>query len=184
MIKKLIATALALVAAVLLYAASRPDHFRIERSVTVNASPDKIFPLISNFHRWEAWSPWEKIDPKLSRTYSGATEGLGAVYAWSGNQDIGQGRMEIIEAQPSSKLRIKLDFVTPFEAHNTVDFVLIQQGPQGPQGSATVVTQSMQGPTPFISKLLGLVFSMDKMVGSKYEEGLASLKALAETPAP
>jgi hypothetical protein len=167
-----------LVAAVLLYAASRPDHFRIERSITVNASPDKIFPLVSSFHQWEAWSPWEKIDPKLSRTYSGATEGKGAIYAWSGNKDIGQGRMEIIESQPSSKLRIQLDFITPFEAHNTVDIVLT------PKGDATVVTQSMQGPSPFISKVMGLFFSIDKMVGGKYEEGLASLKGLAEKPVP
>jgi uncharacterized protein YndB with AHSA1/START domain len=178
MIKTTIAPLLALIAAVVLYAASRPDHFRIERSITVNASPDRIFPLVSNFHQWEAWSPWEKIDPNLSRTYSGATEGKGAVYAWSGNKDIGQGRMEIIESQPSSKLRIQLDFITPFEAHNTVDIVLT------PKGNTTVVTQSMQGPSPFISKLMGLVFSIDKMVGGKYEEGLASLKVLAEKPVP
>jgi hypothetical protein len=178
MIKTITATLLALIAAVLLYAASRPDHFRIERSITVQSTPEKIYPLISNFHQWEAWSPWEKVDPQIQRRYSGPTEGKGAVYAWSGNKDIGQGRMEIIESVPSSKLRLQLDFITPFEAHNTVDFALT------PQGRATVVTQSMQGPSPFISKLMGLVFSIDKMVGGKYEEGLASLKGLAEKPVP
>ena len=178
MIKRIIAALIVLVGAVLAYAATRPDHFRIERSIAVQSTPDKIYPLISNFHRWEAWSPWEKIDPQIRKTYSGAPEGKGAIYEWRGNQDIGQGRMEIIEAEPSNRLRIQLDFITPFEAHNTVEFVLV------PQGESTLVTQSIQGPSPFISKLMGLVFSMDKMVGDKYEEGLASIKALGEKPGP
>lgn len=163
-----------LIAAVLLFAATRPDNFRIERSITIHRPAEKVFPLVNSFHQWEAWSPWEKIDPQLTRTYSGAADGLGAVYAWSGNKDIGQGRMEIIESKPFSSLTIKLDFITPFEAHNKVSFTLV------PQGNDTVVTQAMYGPSPFISKLMGLFFSLDKMVGSKYEEGLASLKSLAE----
>lgn len=163
-----------LIAALLLYAASRPDTFRIERSTTINAPPEKIFPLIDDFHAWEAWSPWEKIDPGVKRTYSGANHGAGAIYEWFGNNDVGQGRMEIIESVPPSKVVLKLDFITPFEAHNTVDFTLLAHGEN------TQVTQAMYGHSPFLSKLMGLFFSMDTMVGAKYEEGLASLKAIAE----
>lgn len=174
-------TILALVAAVviaaLLYAATRPKSFRIERSTTIQAAPEAIYPHIANFHNWEAWSPWEKIDPNILRTYSGATEGKGAVYEWSGNKNIGKGRMEIVDTAPPDKVVIKLDFFTPFEAHNAVDFTLVPQGP------ATVVTQAMYGPSPFMSRLMGLFFDMEKMVGGKYEEGLASLKAVAEKPA-
>lgn len=159
---------------VLGYAATRPDTFRVERSITIKAAPEKIFALLNDFHQWEAWSPWEKIDPALKRTYSGAASGQGAVYEWSGNKEVGQGRMEITESTPASKLVLKLDFITPFEAHNTVEFLLATQG------DTTNVTQAMFGTSPFIAKLMGLFFSMDKMVGDKYEEGLATLKALVE----
>lgn len=174
MLKIIAAASVVLVCAVLGYAASRPDSFRIERSVTTKSTPEKLFALINNFHQWEAWSPWEKIDPKLTRTYSGAAEGKGAVYEWSGNKEVGKGRMEIVESVPGARVVIKLDFITPFEAHNMVELTLSKQG------DTTTVTQAMYGPSPFISKLMGLAFSMDKMVGDKYEEGLASLKALAE----
>ncbi|MBK7354546.1 SRPBCC family protein [Propionivibrio sp.] len=163
-----------LVAAILIYAATRPDAFRIERSTSIKAPPEKVFALINDFHQWEAWSPWEKIDPEIKRTYSGALSGKGAVYAWSGNKDIGQGRMEIIESSSPASVVLKLDFITPFEAHNTVEFTLVAQG------NSTTVTQAMYGPSPFISKLMGLFFSMEKMVGEKYEEGLANLKLIAE----
>lgn len=172
---KIIAIAIAvLIGAILAYAASRPDSFRIERSVTTKGTPERLFALVNNFRQWEAWSPWEKIDPKLTRTYSGAAEGKGAVYEWNGNKDVGKGRMEIVESVPGARVVIKLDFITPFEAHNTVEFTLSKQG------DTTTVTQAMYGPSPFVSKLMGLAFNMDKMVGDKYEEGLASLKALAE----
>jgi hypothetical protein len=146
----------------------------VERSVRINATPEKIALLVSDFHQWEKWSPWEKIDPSITRTYSGAASGKGAVYTWAGNKDIGQGRMEVLEAASPAKVLIKLDFITPFEAHNLVEFILV------PEGNTTLVTQAMYGPSPFISKVMSLVFSMDKMVGDKYEEGLANLKALAE----
>lgn len=174
MIKTIAIVLLVVIAGVLIYAATKPDSFRIERSTTINASPDKVFARINDFHQWEAWSPWEKIDPALKRTYSGATSGPGAIYEWAGNKDIGQGRMEITESIPMSKVALKLDFLKPFEGHNFVDFTLKAQG----QGTA--VTQAMYGPSPYLSKLMTLFFSMEKMVGSKYEEGLANLKALAE----
>jgi hypothetical protein len=172
---KTIAIVLALLIAVtLIYAATKPDSFRIERSTTIKAAPEKIFALINEFKQWEVWSPWEKIDPALKRTYSGAASGVGAIYEWSGNKDIGQGRMEIVESAPSAKVSLKLDFATPFEAHNRVDFTLAQQG------DTTTVTQAMYGPSPYMSKLMTLFFSMDKMVGDKYEAGLANIKAIAE----
>ena len=163
-----------LVAAILVYAATRPDSFRIERSATIKAAPEKVFPLINDFHQWEAWSPWEKIDPGLKRTYEGAASGKGAVYTWNGNKDVGAGRMEIVESTPASKIVLKLDFTAPFAANNAVEFILERQG------ETTRITQAMYGPSPFISKLMGLFFSIDKMVGDKYEQGLASLKAIAE----
>ncbi len=174
MLKVIAVVLLLVIGALLIYAATKPDSFRIERSTTIKAPPDKVFALINDFHQWEAWSPWEKIDPALKRTYSGAASGVGAVYEWAGNKDIGQGRMEITESTASSKVALKLDFVTPFEAHNFVDFTLT------PQGDSTKVTQAMYGPSPYVSKLMTIFFSMEKLVGSKYEEGLANLKALAE----
>ena len=174
MIKTLALAVVALVAAVLLYAATRPDTFRVERSVTIQAPPDKVFALINDFHQWERWSPWENIDPAIRRSYSGAASGKGAVYEWSGNNEVGHGRMEIVESSAPSKAVLQIHFIKPFEARNTVEFTLAAQG------GATTVTQAMYGPSPFISKLMGLFFSMDKMVGEKYEQGLATLKAIAE----
>ena len=158
----------------LILAAAKPDSFRIERSINIKALPEKIFPLIIDFHHMNTWSAWEKIDPAMKRSFSGAESGKGAMYAWDGNKEIGQGSMEILEATASSKVLIKIDFCKPFEAHNTVEFTLL------PHGETTTVTQAMYGSSPYIAKLMSLVFSMDKMVGSKFEEGLASLKAAAE----
>jgi len=174
MIESIVITVVVLLAALLIYAATRPDTFRVERSTTIKASAEKIFPLINDFHQWEPWSPWEKVDPAVKRSHSGAASGQGAIYEWNGNKDIGQGRMEIIESSPTSKVIIKIDFISPFEAHNTIEFTLVTQG------DSTIVTQAMYGPCPYISKLMGIFFSMDKMVGQKYEEGLANLKALSE----
>lgn len=175
MVKMILAGLCLLVALVLLYAATRPDTFRVARSATIQAPPEKIFPLIDDFHQWERWSPWEKVDPALKRTYSGAARGRGAAYEWFGNKDVGQGRMEIIESTPPSRLLIKIDFLVPFEAHNTVEFTLQAQG------GNTLLTHSMSGPSPYVAKLMGIFFSMDKMIGDKFEEGLGSVKAIAET---
>lgn len=174
MIKSIAIVLALLIAAILIYAATKPDSFRLERSTHIKAPPEKIFVLIDDFKQWEAWSPWEKIDPALKRTYSGAASGVGAIYEWNGNKDIGQGRMEIIESTPPAKVSLKLDFVTPFEAHNFVDFSL------SAEGDSTTVTQAMYGPSPYISKLMTIFFSMEKMVGDRYEEGLDNLKTLAE----
>jgi len=155
--------------------ALRPDSFRLERSTLVNAPAEKLFPLVDDFHAWGGWSPWEKLDPDLKRTYTGATKGKGAVYAWEGIPKVGSGRMDILESQPSSRLLIKLDFLKPFEAHNQAEFTFV------PEGSGTRVIWAMWGPLNFPKKVMSLFASMDSMVGKDFEKGLATMKAIAES---
>lgn len=174
MFKKIALAVVVLVAAVLLFAATRPDSFRVQRSTSIKAPAEKIFPLIADFHAWGAWSPWEKLDPTMKRTHSGAPSGKGAVYAWDGNNEVGAGRMEIAEVSAPSRLTIKLDFSRPMEGHNTAEFTLV------PKGDGSEVTWAMFGPNPYLSKLIGLFLDMDKMIGKDFEAGLANLKALAE----
>ncbi len=162
------------VLALLAFAATRSDNFRVERQINIKASPDRIFALISDFHRWSEWSPWEKIDPTMKRSFNGTANGEGAVYAWEGSGKAGAGRMEILSAPPSTKVQIKLDFIKPFEGHNTAEFTL------NPLGTDTQVSWVMYGPAPFISKLMGIFFNMDKMIGADFETGLINLKAAAE----
>jgi len=162
------------VAAVLLLAATKPDTFRVERAASIKAAPEKIFPFLNDFRRYEAWSPYEKLDPAMKRTYSGAGNGKGAVYAWESSGKAGVGRMEIADTSPPSKVKINLDFVKPFEAHNIVEFTL------EPKGESTNVTWAMEGPCPFFAKVMQVFFNMDSMVGKDFEAGLADLKALAE----
>lgn len=165
---------LVVIAGVLAYAATRPDGFRIERSTTIQAPAERIFAEINELQRWQGWSPWENIDPALQRSYSGPAIGVGAVYAWDGDRKVGSGRMEITESVPGSRITIKLDIRSPFEAHNTAQFTFARQG------EATAVNWAMYGPSPFLSRLMGPVFSMDRMVGGQFEAGLAKLKALVE----
>ncbi len=171
---KTIAIVIAVViAAVLIYAAFQPDSFRVERSASIKAAPEKIHPLIDDLRSMQTWSAWEKVDPGMKRAHSGATRGVGAVYEWEGNNDIGQGRMEITGSSPSL-ITIRMDFIKPFAAQNTVEFTL------KPEGDATRVTQAIFGPMPYMSKLFGIFCSMDKMIGGKFEESLAALKTAAE----
>ena len=174
MLKTIALVVVVLVAGILIFAATKPDTFRVERSAVINAPPEKIFPLINDFKRWDAWSPWEKKDPAMKRTYGPVTSGKGAHYAWEGNSDVGQGSMDITESVPPSRVALKLDFLKPFEGHNVVEFKLV------PNGSATDVTWSMSGPAPFMSKVMQVFINMDTMVGKDFEAGLANLKAAAE----
>ena len=162
------------IAIVLILAATKPDTFSVRRVTTVRAPPEKIFPLINDFHQWGTWSPWEDKDPAMKRTYSGAGSGKGAVYAWDGNKNVGTGRMEILEVSAPSKIVIKLDFFKPFEAHTTAEFTML------PQGDATNVTWLMYGPLPFMGKIMHVFINMDRMVGKDFEIGLANLKRLTE----
>lgn len=160
-------------AAVVVYAATRPD-FRVQRSLMIKAPPEKIFPLISDFKAWGAWSPWEHKDPNMKRTYSEPASGQGARYSWEGNKEIGSGEMVMAEATSPSKVKLDMHFKTPFEANNTAEFTLV------PDGGGTNVTWAMYGPSPLVSKVMCLFFNMDKMVGSEFEKGLADMKKKVE----
>ncbi len=162
------------VAIILILAATKPDGFSVQRVITVQAPPERIFPFINDFHQWGSWSHYENKDPAMKRSYSGAASGTGAVYAWEGNKNVGSGRMEILDASAPSKIVIKLDFFTPFEGHNTAEFTML------PQGDATNVTWLMHGPLPFVGKIMHVFINMDRMVGKDFEIGLANLKRLAE----
>jgi hypothetical protein len=162
------------VGAVLGFAAMQPDKFRVQRSAPIKAPAEKIFGLINDFHHWGSWSPWEKLDPAMTKTHTGPANGKGAIYEWEGNKQVGKGRMEILEATSPSKILIKLDFLKPFEAHNTADFAL-----EG-QGDSTNITWGMNGQKPFMFKVMGLFLSMDKMIGKDFEKGLANLKGIVE----
>ena len=174
MLQTIVLAIVAILAAILLFAATRPDSFRVQRATVIQAAPDRIFGFLEDFRQWSAWSPWEKRDPSMTRTHGGAPSGVGAVYAWQGAGKVGAGRMEITESSAPAKVVIKLDFQKPFEAHNTAEFTLEAMG------EATQVTWAMYGPSPFMAKLMGIFFSMDAMVGRDFEAGLANLKAAAE----
>ena len=174
MLKVIAIAIVVLIVAVLVFVATKPDTFRVQRATSIEAPPERIFALINDLHSWSDWSPWEKKDPGMKKTHGGPASGEGGTYAWDGNREVGKGRMEITQTSPPSKIVIRLDFVKPFEAHNIVEFTL------EPKGDATDVTWVMHGPMPYISKLMTLFFSMDKMIGKDFEAGLASLKALAE----
>ena len=173
MIKKIGFVLAALVAVLLVWAATRPDSFSVERRIVIQAAPDKIHALIADFHRWPDWSPWEKLDPAMKRTFSGTAAGVGAVYGWQGNSEVGSGRMEVKLTTPD-KVSIQLDFIEPFEGHNTADFFL------APKDGGTEVRWVMFGPAPFVTKLMGIFVSMDAMIGKDFEKGLSQLKADAE----
>jgi uncharacterized protein YndB with AHSA1/START domain len=174
MLKKIAIVVAIIIAGVLIFAATKPDTFRVERSAVIKAPPEKIFAILNDFQKWGSWSPWENKDPAMKRTFGATTSGKGAKYAWEGNKDVGKGSMEIAESSPSSRLTIKLDFIEPFEGHNIVGFALESKG------DSTNVTWAMHGPMPFISKVISVFCSMDSMIGKDFEAGLANLKAVAE----
>jgi hypothetical protein len=162
------------IAAVLVLGMTKPDTFRVERSLVVKAPAEGIYPLVADFHRWTGWSPYENRDPAMKRSYGGAEQGKSATYAWDGNNNVGAGHMEILEASTPSRLRIKLDFMRPFEGHNTAEFTFV------PQGDATLVTWTMYGPAPLISRLMQVFINMDTLIGKDFESGLVNLKKLTE----
>jgi hypothetical protein len=154
--------------------ALRPANFSITRTAAISAPPPVVFALVNDFHRWRDWSPWENIDPALKRTYEGPPAGEGAIYSWVGNNKVGEGRMTITESRPPDRLLIKLEFLKPFAATNTTEFIF------QPQGDQTVVTWTMSGKNNFMTKAFGLVMNMDKMIGGQFEQGLAQMKTVAE----
>jgi uncharacterized protein YndB with AHSA1/START domain len=163
-----------IVAALLVFAAMKPDKIRVERSVTIKAPPEKVYALISDFHEWPKWAPQDREDPAMKRSYSGELNGVGAASEWSGAGNTGSGRMEITGAEPGRRVVVKVDFARPFVAHNVNTFAL------APDGDGTRVTWTMEGTNVYMMKLMSLATNMDKMMGEHFEAGLANLKAAAE----
>jgi uncharacterized protein YndB with AHSA1/START domain len=162
------------VAAVLGFATTQPDSFRVERALAIKAPPAAVFALVNDFRAWARWSPWAHKDATMSESFSGATSGLGAVYTWSGNRDVGSGSMEIIDMTPPSTVRIRVRFLEPLATTNTMEFAF------DGGDNYTEVTWTMDGPMPYVSKLLSVFTSMDALIGPDFELGLRNLKALSE----
>ncbi len=174
MIKKIALALLAIVAIILGYAATLPDTFAVQRSITIKAPPEKIMPLVADFHNWRSWSPWEELDPAMQRTFAGAPSGKGAIYSWKGNSDVGEGRMEIVELTTPTAAKIKLDFIEPIASSNVTSFILT------PEGDSTRVVWDTSGPMHYVTKVMNVFISMDKMIGPDFERGLAKMKTVAE----
>jgi uncharacterized protein YndB with AHSA1/START domain len=173
MLRKISSAVVILIAALLVFAAARHDTFRVERSASIKAQPEKIFHLINDFHQWDAWTPFNK-DPAMKKTFSGAASGVGAISAWEGNSDVGQGSIQITESTPPAKIVMDLNIIKPFKGHNRVEFTL------QPTADATAVTWAMNGTNTYLCKLMGIFISMDKMVGKDFGAGLSNLKNVAE----
>jgi hypothetical protein len=174
MLRKILVGLAALVVVLVAVVALQPSEFRVARSATIAAPAPALFAQVNDFRKWDAWSPWAKLDPAMKKVYTGAPAGTGAVYAWSGNGEVGEGRTTITESRPNEVVRIRLEFVRPFAATNDVEFTF------KPDGDRTAVTWSMTGRNGFMAKAAGLFMDMDRMVGGQFESGLAQLKAVAE----
>jgi carbon monoxide dehydrogenase subunit G len=176
-LKTILFALVAIVVVFVVVVAMQPSEFRVERTATMSASPAAVFAQVNDFHKWEQWSPFAKRDPAMQKTYEGAPEGIGAVYAWSGNSEVGEGRTTITESRPTELITIKLEFVRPFAGTSTAEFAF------KPQGDQTAVTWSLEGKNNFMAKAVGLFMNMDKMIGGDFETGLASLKSVTESEA-
>lgn len=167
----------AIIVLFLIVVALQPADFRISRSASMEAPPSAIFPYVNNLKRFDDWSPFAKLDPNMKKTYEGPEAGVGASYAWSGNDMAGEGKMTIVDLTPSEIIRMKLEFTKPWQCQNDVEFKFV------PEGDKTVVSWTMSGTNNFMAKAFSLLMNMDRMVGSSFEEGLAKLKGLAEADA-
>jgi uncharacterized protein YndB with AHSA1/START domain len=177
MLKKILIGLGVIIVAFVVVVATRPATFHVERSTTIQAPADVVFAVVNDFHRWGEWSPWDKLDPDMKKTFSGPPSGVGSSYQWTGNDKVGEGRMTITEATPVQRVGIKLEFMKPWEATNTVTFSL------KPAAGGTTVFWSMDGNNNFMAKAFSLFMDMDKMIGGDFERGLAQLKTVAEKDA-
>ena len=157
--------------------ATRPDDFCVTRSASMAAPPAAVFEQVNDFHKWDNWSPWAKLDPNCKNTFDGASAGKGAKFAWDGNSKVGAGRMTVLESQPPELIRINLEFLRPFKATNTAEFGF------KPEGKGTAVTWNMFGKNNFMAKAFGLFVNCDKMIGRDFEKGLAQMKSVVEAVA-
>lgn len=174
MLAKILFAATFILGALAAVISMQPAHYRVARSITIQAPPSAVFEMVNDFHRWPRWSPWEKLDPQMKRTFSGAESGAGAMYAWAGNGDVGEGRMTLQESRPDEKIGIRLEFLEPFESSSQTLFQF------RPVDSGTGVTWEMNGENGFVQKAFCMVMDMDKMVGGDFEKGLAQLKSVVE----
>jgi uncharacterized protein YndB with AHSA1/START domain len=176
MLRKILIGIAAVIVLFLLVVASRPSTFQIERQTSIAAPPDVVFAQVNDFHAWGAWSPWEKLDPTMKKTFRGPNAGAGSVYEWVGNDKVGEGRMTIEKSDPSSHIAIKLEFLKPWTATNMTTFAFAPEG-----AGSTKVTWAMSGENNFMAKGFSLFMNMDKLIGGDFERGLAALKVAAET---
>ena len=177
MLKKILVALLVIVVVLVAVIALQPSAFRVARATSVTAPAPVVFAQVNDFHKWEAWNPWGKLDPAAKQTYGGAPAGAGAIYSWSGNSQVGEGRMTVVESRPSDLIRIKLEFFKPMAGVSTAEFTF------KPEGDRTAVTWTMTGTNNFIAKAMCLVVNMDRMIGGQFEKGLAHMKAVAEAAA-
>ncbi|HEY5706436.1 MAG TPA: SRPBCC family protein [Terrimicrobiaceae bacterium] len=177
MIIKILIGVAAILAVLLTVVAMQPGTFRIERTATLGAPVGTVFAQVNDLHKWEAWSPWAKLDPTAKNTFEGPPTGVGAAFVWSGNNQIGEGRMTITDSRSNELVRFRLDFLRPFKATNTAEFAF------KPEGDKTVVTWSMSGTNNLVGKAMSLIMNCDKMLGGFFEQGLAQLDSVAKTAA-
>lgn len=174
---KILLALVAITILLVIIVALQPSEFHIARSTTIAAPAQAVFAQVNDFQKWEAWNPWGKIDPAMKQTYEGASAGVGAIYTWRGNNEVGEGRMMIAESRPSDRIRINMEFHKPIAAINTAEFTF------KPEGNQTAITWSMFGEKNFVAKAIHLVMDMDKMIGGQFEKGLASMKSVVEAAA-
>lgn len=178
MLIRVLVAAVVVIGAVAAVIASRPSEFHVARATTIAAAPAVVFAQINDFHKWEAWNPWGKMDPGMKQSYEGEPAGVGAVYRWSGNHEVGEGRMTIVESRPNVQVKVQLEFYKPFAGTSLATFTLMPQGT-----NQTLVTWSMEGQNTFMAKAVHMVMNMDKMIGGQFEKGLAAMKTAAEAAA-
>jgi uncharacterized protein YndB with AHSA1/START domain len=177
MFKKILVAIAAVVVVFVVVVAIQPSEFRITRTATISAPAPAVFAQVNDFHNWETWSPWAKLDPAAKTTFEGQSAGTGAIFRWAGNKEVGEGSMTITESHPPDLIRIKLEFLKPFAATNTTEFTFT------PEGNQTAVTWSMAGKNNFIAKAICLFLNMDNMVGGQFEKGLGNMKSVVEAAA-
>ncbi|HVR87618.1 MAG TPA: SRPBCC family protein [Planctomycetota bacterium] len=175
LVPKILGAGLVVVGIFLVVVAVQPSEFTVTRSATIGAPASAVFPYVNDLHQWDRWSPWEKVDPAMKRTYEGPGSGVNASYSWVGNKEVGEGRMTITESKPNEMIRMRLEFFKPMEGTNDVTFSFRQEGAQ------TGVTWAMSGKKNFISKAVCMFMNMDQMVGGMFDKGLSDMKALAES---
>ncbi len=174
MLMKILIALAVIVVVFVVVVATRPSEYRVARTVTISAPAPAVFAQVNDFHKWDAWNPWAKMDPAMKQTYEGAPAGTGAVYTWTGNRQVGEGRMTLTESRPPDLIRINLEFLKPFAATSTAEFTF------SPEGQRTAVTWSMVGNLNFVAKVIHLFVGMDRMIGANFEKGLADMKSVAE----